>query len=161
MSLNSLISSGLVPRPQRITIYGPNGIGKSTLAKMLPCAVFIDAEDGTTHIDVARIRVQDTMQLFEAMRALGSESHDFKTVLIDTIDAVEKMLRHRVCQNKSVKSIEDIGYGKGWTILGEEFTSLLHLIDDWLIRKGLNILIIGHSQTKNTAFPDASNGNDR
>jgi AAA domain len=120
MTLKSLITSGLVPRPQRITIYGPNGIGKGTLAKAFPSAVFIDAEDGTTHLEVVRIPVNDTMQLFEAVRALGSESHEFKIVIIDTIDAVEKMLRHRVCMTKSVKSIEDIGYGKGWTLLREE-----------------------------------------
>jgi AAA domain-containing protein len=45
--------------------------------------------------------------------------------------------------------------------LREEFTNLLHLLDDWLINKGLNVLIIGHSQTKKVQPPGLSDSYDR
>jgi AAA domain len=161
MSLTNLISTGRVPRPQRIGVYGQNGIGKTTLAAQFPVPIFLDCEDGTTHQDVPRIHVQDTSQLFEAVRALGSEGHSYRTVVIDTIDAVEKFLRQRICQTKSVKSIEDLGYGKGWTLLREEFTALLHLFDDWLISKGLDVLVIGHGQSKKVQPPGIADSYDR
>jgi hypothetical protein len=161
MSLSTLITSGPVPRPQRVTVYGQNGVGKSTLAKDFPASVFLDCEDGTSHMDVPRIAIENTTQLFAAIRTLGEESHDYKSVVIDTVDAVEKMLRQRVCSLKGIKSIEDLCYGRGWTALREEFMSFLHLLDDWLIRKGINVVIIGHSQVKKVQPPGLADSYDR
>jgi hypothetical protein len=40
------ITSGLTPRAQRITAYGPAGIGQTTLASQFSEPVFIDTEEG-------------------------------------------------------------------------------------------------------------------
>ena len=48
------IRRGRIPRPQKVVIYGPEGVGKSTLAGRLPEPVFLDTEGGTHHLDVAR-----------------------------------------------------------------------------------------------------------
>ena len=41
------ITSGRIPGAKKIVIYGPEGIGKSTLASQFPDPVFIDTEDST------------------------------------------------------------------------------------------------------------------
>ena len=42
------IKSGKVPRPQKIIVYGPEGIGKTTFAASFPDPVFIDTEGALT-----------------------------------------------------------------------------------------------------------------
>lgn len=49
------ITSGKVVRPQKVVIYGAEGIGKSTLAAQFPNPLFIDTEGGTAQLDVRRI----------------------------------------------------------------------------------------------------------
>ena len=48
------ITKGKVETAKKVVIYGPEGIGKSTLASMFPDAVFIDTEGSTKELDVAR-----------------------------------------------------------------------------------------------------------
>ena len=55
MSLLQNIKRGVQQRPQRVIIYGPEGVGKSTLAAGLPAPVLLDTEQGSSHIDVARL----------------------------------------------------------------------------------------------------------
>ena len=49
------ISNGIIARPQKVVIYGAEGVGKTTLAAAFPNPLFIDTEGGTSHMDVRRI----------------------------------------------------------------------------------------------------------
>ena len=49
------ISKGIVLRPQKVVVYGPEGIGKSTFASHFPDPLFLDIEDSTSQLDVKRI----------------------------------------------------------------------------------------------------------
>ena len=60
MSLLQNIKRGVQQRPQRVIIYGPEGVGKSTLAAGLPAPVLLDTEQGSSHIDVAPLEVTPT-----------------------------------------------------------------------------------------------------
>ena len=52
------ITSGkLNNQAQKVIIYGPEGIGKSTFASKFPNAVFIDTEGSTKELDVRRLPV--------------------------------------------------------------------------------------------------------
>lgn len=48
------ITSGRIAKPQKVVIYGPEGIGKTTLASHFPDPVFIDTEGSTYHMDMKR-----------------------------------------------------------------------------------------------------------
>jgi len=49
------ITKGKIDRARKVVIYGPEGIGKSTLAANFPDPVIIDTEGGTSHMDIRRI----------------------------------------------------------------------------------------------------------
>ena len=48
------ITKGVVKSAMKVVIYGPEGIGKTTLASRFPDPLFIDAEGGTKFLDVSR-----------------------------------------------------------------------------------------------------------
>ena len=48
------IRRGKICRAQKIVFYGPEGIGKTTIASKFPNPLFIDTEGGSYHLDVAR-----------------------------------------------------------------------------------------------------------
>ena len=47
-------SKGKIYKAQKVLIYGPEGIGKTTFASKFPDPVFIDTEGSTLHYDVTR-----------------------------------------------------------------------------------------------------------
>lgn len=49
------ITRGKRARAQRVIIYGPEGIGKSSFAANFPEPLFIDTEGSTDNMDVARM----------------------------------------------------------------------------------------------------------
>lgn len=49
------INQGVIDRPQKVVVYGSEGIGKSTFASKFPDPLFIDTEGGTSHMDIRRI----------------------------------------------------------------------------------------------------------
>ena len=49
------IIRGKIQKAKKVVIYGPEGIGKSTLASKFPDPVFIDTEGSTAAMDVARL----------------------------------------------------------------------------------------------------------
>ena len=122
-------------------IFGPEGIGKSTLAAQFPAPVFLDTEGGTHHLDVARLPAPKTWaDVVAAVAALATEAHEFKTLVIDTVDWLEKLLVDHVCKQANKASIEDFGYGKGYVVLAEEFTKFLASLEP-LLRRGMHVLL--------------------
>ena len=57
------ITSGKIDTAIKTLIYGPEGIGKSTLAAQCPRPVFIDTEGSTVHMDVRRTPRPQSMTL--------------------------------------------------------------------------------------------------
>ena len=49
------IITGKQKRPQRVVIYGGEGLGKTTMVAQIPDVLVIDTEDGTAQHDIRRI----------------------------------------------------------------------------------------------------------
>lgn len=160
MTLQNLIT-GRQQKPMRLVVYGVEGVGKSTFAAQSDAPIFLNAEDGTAHLDVARFPQPDSLiEMLEAITTLYSEHHDFKTLVLDSADWAEQIIRKYVCQANNVASIESIGYGKGWVMVGEQFQKLLQGFDA-LYTKGMNIIVIAHSQVKAHNDPMLESSYDR
>lgn len=154
------IKKGPQIRAIRCVIYGPEGIGKSTLASCFPDAVFIDFEHGTDSMDVARFDVPDTYQgLIDLLNSIA-QGDCCKTVVLDTADKLEQIMTKYVCDTKDIKSIEDAGYGKGYTYLAEEWINLMKVCDK-IIDSGKNIVFVAHAQMRKFEQPDEMGAYDR
>jgi hypothetical protein len=154
------IERGVKASPVRAVIYGTEGIGKSTLAAQFPTPLILDTEDGTGRIDCARVLCRDALELESAMLDLVGDPQGFKTVVIDSADWWERHLIDHMLRKSSKKSIEDFGFGKGYTMLAEVASKGLGLADQ-LVAKGLHVVFVAHSIVKRTSPPDETDGYDR
>jgi adenylate kinase family enzyme len=145
---------------KRLVIYGPEGIGKSTLATRIPNSLVLDYEDGTKEIDCARHLVSDWRNGEAAINSLIANQQGIAAVIIDTADWCERMLIENMLKRSGKSSIEDYGYGKGYTALQEEFSRFLALLDR-LIEKGVHVVFVAHSTVKRMSPPDQTDGYDR
>ena len=161
MALN--ITRGRLSRPQKVVIYAPEGIGKSTLASQLPAPIFFDFEGGTHHLDVARLEPSTLNEFEKWSRELVKDRQGFQTVVIDTVDWLEEAVVRQVIADASsdtVKSIEDFGFGKGWVHLGERMNHVLSIFDR-LIDAGLHVVCLAHCAVRRFDDPKLASGYDR
>ncbi|NBP83098.1 ATP-binding protein, partial [bacterium] len=141
-------------------IYGDEGIGKSTLATQFPAPLVLDTEDGTHHLDVARVSVHDWKTLTLAVTELAVNPQGFQTIVIDSADWAEKLLIEWLLKTSGKKSIEDFGFGRGYTMLAEHWTRFLASCDV-LVSHGINVVWVAHSCVKRVSPPDQTDGYDR
>lgn len=154
------IERGKRHTPVRAVIYGTEGIGKSTLAAEFPSPVILDTEEGTHHLDVARVSIGSWPDLRAAVAEIGSKPTEFKTVVIDSADWAERLLIEDILAESKKKSIEEFGFGKGFTLVQEGFGRFLTQCDS-LIAVGLNVVFVAHSKVQRTSPPDQVDGFDR
>ena len=156
------ITSGIEKVPQKVVIYGPEGVGKSTLAAQFPSPLFIDTEGGSGHMDVRRLPKPDNwaMLLEEVAYVRDYPEECGGTLVIDTADWAQKMASDAVCVERDLKSIEDMGYGKGYTCVCEKFSALLKLLTE-VNKAGLNVVVNAHAVISKFEQPDEMGAYDR
>jgi hypothetical protein len=154
------IERGRRHMPSKNVLYGIEGGGKSTLASGFPSPVFLDTEEGTHHLDVARVSIGSWNELRAAISEIGSKPSEFKTVVIDSADWAERLCIDSICDEHRKKSIEDFGFGKGYTHVAEAFSKLLTQCDA-LVGVGMHVVFVAHSKVVRTSPPDITDGYDR
>ncbi len=154
------IERGVRRTPVRCVVYGTEGIGKSTLAAAFPSPVVLDTEEGTHHLDVARVAIGSWDELRAAVAEIGTSRGEFRTVVIDSADWAERLAIDGICKTERKKSIEDFGFGKGYVHVAEWYGKLLASCDG-LVGMGFNVVFVAHSTVKRTSPPDLTDGYDR
>lgn len=152
--------------PQIHVIAGINGVGKTTWAAAFPKCLLIDLEKGADHLEVARIPTEKIPNL-ESLRGLLKElketKHDYQTVAVDSMEALEGLISDAVCaEGKGVASIEEYGggYGKGYVRCREIMRELM-LEMRQLQTKGMTIVLVAHTQVKQHTDPATNQTYDR
>lgn len=155
------ITRGKIEGAQKVVVYGPEGIGKSTFASKFPDPVFIDTEDSTKHMDVARTpKPSSWTMLLEQVKYFITNPHLLGTLVIDTADWAEIFCINEICSKSQKSGIEDFGYGKGYVYLVEEFGRLLNLLNE-LVDKNVNVVFTAHAQMRKFEQPDELGAYDR
>lgn len=156
------ITKGRKIKAQKVVLYGPEGIGKSTFLSKFPGVVFCDTEGSTEHMDVARLPAPTSWEmLLDEVRFVAKGGlPECKTFALDTADWAERACAEHICNKHKKGSIESFGYGNGYTYLSEEFGRLLNLLTD-VRDKGINVVIAAHAQLVKFEQPDEMGAYDR
>lgn len=155
------ITRGKRARAQRVVIYGPEGIGKSSFAAQFPDPLFIDTEGSTDNMDVARMDKPTSYTMLKNQIAFVKANPTVcKTLVIDTIDWAESLIVDDVCAQHSKKGIEDFNWGSGYTYTKEEMGRFLNMLQE-LIELGINVVLTAHAQMRKFEQPDEMGAYDR
>ena len=157
MSLLESITRGKENKPPRIFLYGQEGVGKSCTAAQAPNPVFIQTEDGLDEINTAKFPLAHSLNdVLNALAALRDEQHDFRTVVLDSADWLERLIWDKVCQDFGVRSIEkaDGGYGKGYVHALTYWRQIVSLLNDLRNVRGMIVIVIAHSKVERFEDPE-------
>ena len=155
MKLLEQVVSGKNPAPRRVMLYGTHGIGKSTFAACAPKPVFLQTEDGLGEIDCDKLPLATTLN--DAMNALSelyTEKHPYKTVVVDSLDWLERLIWAEVCRKRNVESIEDIGYAKGYIFALTQWREFLEGLSALRNDKGMTAILIAHARIERFENPE-------
>ena len=148
----------------QITIVGTPGVGKSTLAALFPKPIFVQAEDGSSVFDTwseedkpvvfpalpradksNNISTKDA--IIKQLRALATQDHEFKTLVIDSVTSLHGLFEHEVCDADDVSNIGEAcgGYGKGYLAIKEMHSEVKSACDYLRSKNNMTIVFLAHS----------------
>lgn len=154
------IESGVKQKALKVVIYGPEGVGKSTLASQFPNALFIDTEDSTSHMDVKRLKKPSSWTELISMVDWVKQNNPCSTLIIDTADWAQRLAEQQVMTENNWKSIESPGYGEGYVKAREYWGKLLDKLSD-VRDAGVNVVLTAHTEIKRFDDPTEGLGYDR
>lgn len=142
-------------QPPRCMIYGPPGIGKTTLAAEWPKPIFLQVEDGTpSDLSLTSFgRLTSYNDVMEALAALYTEEHGGRTVVIDSLDKLEPLVWAKVCEDNQWQNIETPGYGRGYVSADAMWRELLEGMNALRRDKDMGIVYIAHSTIETVNDP--------
>lgn len=162
MSVLSSISKP-ADRPVIGTIIGDAGLGKTSLACTFPKPIIIRAEDGLQAIpsdkrpDAFPV-IHKESQLWDQLIALLQEPHDYKTVVIDSVTALERLFIQHVVESdpKNPRTINQAlgGYGAGLAAVGAMHQRVRKAAGMLNERKDMNVIFVAHADTETIELPD-------
>lgn len=136
-------------QPPRLLIYGPEKMGKTTLASEFPAPVFLQTERGESgDLVLDSFGTLDTFEaVVEAIAALAAEEHEFQTVVLDSVSALQKLIWDKVCRDSNVKTIELAGggYGKGYIEADNLWLQILDGLNYLRNERGMAVVLVGHA----------------
>jgi hypothetical protein len=156
MSSLSSIITGASTAPPRVLLYGPAGVGKSTFGASAPNPIFLQTEDGADVVGAHRFPLAASYDEIEnAIGTLAKEKHDYKTVVLDSLDWLEPLIWQRVCATQKVNSIEEIPFAKGYKFAKDFWRSFLDGLNHLRKNKNMAVVMLAHSQVKKFEDPSA------
>ena len=149
----------------RVLLYGPGGIGKTTLSNLAPGPVaYFDLDESLSRLRLSpeplAVPCESWQSLRESLQSSGWDS--VKTIVIDSVTRAEEMCAtHTLATVKNDKGqyvhrIEDYGYGKGYQFIFDTFLPLMSDLDRHC-RSGRNVILIAHECVTTVPNP---NGED-
>ncbi|AMW98424.1 ATP-binding protein [Rummeliibacillus stabekisii] len=155
------VISGKIEKAKKVVLYGPEGIGKSSLAAQFPNPIFIDTEGSTTELTVDRLKKPSSWtELNQQVDWVKGQAGKYLTLVIDTVDWAERLAIEFITSRSNKTSITNFGYGEGFIQLEEEFGKFLNKLSD-LIEVGINVVLSAHAKITKFEQPDEMGAYDR
>lgn len=129
---------------QTILLYGSPKLGKSSFASKAPGSLFLECEPGLNHLEVYKVPTYSWEAFLEACKLVAKGDHNFKTIVIDTVDNAFKMCSDYVCAKHGIEYEGDMGHGKGWALVKNEW----HRVLTRLASLPYGLILISHAVDK-------------
>lgn len=157
------IIRGRQQEPERIVIYGPEGIGKTSLAAKFPDPLFLDVEAGTGQLDVARTdRPKSWSQIKGLLMEFAQNHQGFRTLVIDTADWAEKLLIADICASHNLSGLGgNKDYGHSYDMVNQAWAKALDFLTEISERHHVNIVMLAHAKMRKFELPEEAGAFDR
>lgn len=138
-----------------LAVYGTPGVGKSSLASEFPNPIYlyVDGEEPPDGVDIPNDEITSFDGLLDTFADLLNEEHDFKTVIIDSLDKVEPMVWAATCARNNWETIDSndkgspTAFGKGYLAADDDWRDYFEAVSA-LSRAGIYVVQILHSEAK-------------
>lgn len=130
-------------------LYGLPKIGKTTWAAGAEEALFLATEEGQNHVRVKKLAVTDWETFCQACKLIAAGDHDYKTIVIDTIDNLHEMCVMHFNRLNNLTHENDMGYGKGYALIYREFIGAIR----WLSLQPYGLIMISHARQMEVKTP--------
>ena len=156
-------------RPVIMTICGDAGVGKTRLAATFPNPIFIRAEDGMQSIPRAERPAafpllasypkpgDGVTALFDQLLALLKEEHEYKTLVIDSVTALDVLFTAEALERDGrAKTLAQAlgGYGAGVQYVAGQHARVRKAAGLLNERKGMHIVFVAHADVETMRLPD-------
>lgn len=141
-------------RGYTVLFYGEPKSGKTTIRTKFPKHLLLRAEKGYNAIPGAMAQPINSWSEFrQILRQLKDpDVHErFESIILDTIDLMYDLCTKYICANAKnssggfgVDNISDIPYGRGFTMVAQEFDECLRSI----VQMNYGLIMISHSTDK-------------
>jgi hypothetical protein len=149
--LNSIKKGKSIHAP-RVFLYATHGIGKSTWAAGAPDPIFICTEDGLGSIDTSSFPIATkSADVMAAIATLYNEKHDYKTVVLDSVDWLENIIAKEIEDTHDAK---ELAYGKFAVMLADKWRKVLEGLDALRNERNMAVILIGHCEIKRFDSPE-------
>jgi len=155
--------------PSRLVFHGVEGIGKTSFATNAPKPIFLMAKGETgleTLIDAARVpetphfpELMNFNESIESLEWLRDNEHDFKTVVLDTLNGFERLCHEFVCKRDFNNEWGNKGfasYQAGFDVSMSEWRIFLNLLDQIRGNKKMAIICLCHTKVKTFKNPEGA-----
>jgi hypothetical protein len=89
------------PSTAKILIYGESGVGKTRFASTFPSVIFADVDQGMSSVTnrVARVGIDQFIQMESLYQFLLAGEHEYETVVIDTLNELQRVAMHATIED--------------------------------------------------------------
>ena len=116
--------------------------------------VFVQTEDGLGEIDCDKFPLSKSLDdALAAITELYSQEHPYRTIVVDSLDWLERLIWADVCRQRNVESIEDIGYAKGYVFALTQWREFLEGLSALRRDKGMTVVLIAHARIERFENP--------
>ncbi|WP_237379256.1 ATP-binding protein [Sulfidibacter corallicola] len=126
-----------------VMLYGGAKIGKSEFCSQAPSALFLATEPGLNALETFQVPIHKWEDLLEACAELAKGEHTFQTIIVDTIDLAYRHCLEYVCAKHKMEHPADLGYGKGYALVDNEFTRVMTK----MAGMPYGLILVSHSKT--------------
>lgn len=147
------IRKGRKKVPDRVLIYGPDGIGKTTFASGAPKPLVLDANKGSFKLNVDAVPIESWTEVVDWVSAVADGKVPCETLVLDDMSTLEVMSHMHIFPAGTTVADYKGGYGKGDEAVIPKWRELLSILEKVVFVAGKRIVLVAHARIRKHEDP--------